>query len=157
LLVGGLAIEPDLEMIEAACEVLKLIPELCVSFRKHPLSPIRQERVPMTHGSLEEDLESADIILFTYSTVAEEAFVRGRPVWQWLPQGFNASALAEIVSIPRFGSVKSLRDAIVSYRSNPGKYIPDESTRNLILSSLFYRTDGQAALRIADMICRPSP
>ena len=157
LLVGGLAIEPDLEMIEAACEVLKLIPELCVSFRKHPLSPIRQERVPMTHGGLEEDLESADIILFTYSTVAEEAFVRGRPVWQWLPQGFNASAVAEIVSIPRFGSVESLRDAIVSYRSNPGKYIPDESTRNLVLSSLFYRTDGQAALRIADMICRPSP
>jgi len=156
LLVGGLAIDPDLEMIDAVCEVLKFIPDLKVSFRKHPLSRIKQQRVRMTHAALDEDLNNADIILFTYSTVGEEAFLRGRPVWQWLPQGFNASALSEIASIPRFGSVKSLRDAILSYRSDPAKYIPDESARNLVLSRLFYRADGQAALRIASIVCRKS-
>ena len=152
LLVGGLAVDPDLEMIDAACEVAKSIPELSIWFRKHPLSPIKQDRVRITHAGLDEDLSSADIILFTYSTVAEEAFLRGRPVWQWLPQGFNASALSEIVPIPRFGSVESLRESILDFRSNPAKYVPDEEARNLVLSRLFYSADGQAAIRIACLV-----
>jgi len=99
-----------------------------------------------------EDVRSADIILFTYSTVAEEAFIIGYPVWQWLPQGFNASALSEVVSIPRFGSVESLYDAILSYRSDPTKYIPDEAARRVVLSRLFNRADRQAASRIAGLV-----
>ena len=152
LLVGGMAVYPDLEMIDAACEVAKSMPELSVSFRKHPLSRIKQDRVQVTKGSLDEDVRSADIILFTYSTVAEEAFITGCPVWQWLPQGFNASALSEVVSIPRFGSVESLYDAILSYRSDPSKYIPDEAARRGVLSRLFNRADRQAASRIAGLV-----
>ena len=152
LLVGGMAVYPDLEMIDAACEVAKSMPELSVSFRKHPLSRIKQDRVRVTKGTLDEDVRSADIILFTYSTVAEEAFITGCPVWQWLPQGFNASALSEVVSIPRFGSVASLYEAILSYRSDPTKYIPDEAARRLVLSRLFNRADRQAASRIAGLV-----
>lgn len=156
LLVGGLAVDLDLEMIDAACEVLKFIPELNVSFRKHPLSHSKQERVRTTDAGLDEDLKNADVILFTYSTVAEEAFMRGLPVWQWLPQGFNGSAVSEITSIPRLGSVESLRDALLSYQAQPTKYIPDEATRNLVLAELFHRADGQAAVRIANIVCRQS-
>jgi hypothetical protein len=152
LLVGGLAVDPDLEMIDAACEIVKSMPDLSIAFRKHPLSGIKQDRVRMTQASLDEDLASADIILFTYSTVAEEAFLRGRPVWQWLPQGFNASALSEVAAIPRFGSVDLLREAILSYRSDPMRYVPDESARNLVLSRLFHRADGQAATRIRKLV-----
>lgn len=157
LLVGGTAIAPDLEMIDAACHAVKHIPELRVSYRKHPFSKIEglpwfhryRNQVKLSQDSLDEDLKSADIVLFTYSTVAEEAFLRGRPVWQWLSPGFNGSALSEVASIPRFGSVESLCDAIRRYISNPAQYAATGDIRNFVLARLFYRADGQAATRIA--------
>jgi hypothetical protein len=149
LLVGGLAVGPDIEMIDAACEAAKSLPDLSVAYRKHPLSRIKADRVRMTNTSLDEDLQNADIILFTYSTVAEEAFLRGRPVWQWLPEGFNASALSEVTSIPRFGSIDSLCEAL---RSGSARYVPDASTRASVLAQLFHSGDGQAAARIAGIL-----
>lgn len=157
LLVGGVAIRPDLEMIDAAYEVAKTVPELKVSIRKHPLSQIERstdfaryrDQVRITTSRLDQDLEDADIVLFNYSTVAEDAFLRGRPVWQWLSLGVNGSALSEVVSIPCFWSVESLREAITSYRANPSRYASDEATRSLVLSRLFHKADGQVANRVA--------
>ncbi len=149
LLIGGIAPGPDLEMIDAACEATRSLPGVSVAFRKHPLSRIEDRRIRMTEGSLDEDLKNADIVLFTYSTVAEEAFLRGRAVWQWLPQGFNGSALAEVIRIPQFGSVESLTEALSRYRSDPASFAPDANSRQIILSKLFCAVDGQAANRIA--------
>src|SRR5256885_6216469 len=39
--------------------------------------------------------------------------------------GLQCLGTSEVVSIPRFGSVELLYDAILSYRSDPTKYIPD--------------------------------
>jgi surface carbohydrate biosynthesis protein (TIGR04326 family) len=157
LLVGGVAVRPDLEMIDAACDVAKTVSELAVSLRKHPLSQIERftefdryrDQVRITTSRLDQDLEDADIILCSYSTVAEDAFLRGRPVWQWLSLGVNGSALSEVVSIPCVWSVESLREAIACYRANPSRYASDEATRSLVLSRLFHKVDGQSANRVA--------
>ncbi len=159
LLVGGTAVQPDTDMIDAACELGKRMPQLRISFRKHPFSRIQnsldfnryRNQMQLTSATLDEDLKSADIVLFTYSTVAEEAFLRGLVVWQWISQGFNGSALAEVFTIPRFGSVEAMREAIDSYRSDPLKYGTDRQTRDAVLKRLFYRSDGGAAGRIASI------
>jgi len=157
LLVGGVAVTPDLEMIDASCDVAKAIPELMVSFRKHPLSPIERsahwdryrKQVRVTASSLDHDLDNADIVLFNYSTVAEDAFLQGRPVWQWLSLSVNGSALSEVTTIPCFWSVQSLREAIARFRADPSQYASDESTRDWVLTRLFHKVDGQSASRAA--------
>jgi hypothetical protein len=146
-------------MIDAACELGRRMPQLRISFRKHPFSRIEdsadfsryRNQLKVTSAPLDEDLKSADIVLFTYSTVAEEAFLRGLVVWQWISQGFNGSALAEVFPIPRFGSVEALREAIESYRSDPLSYATPKEQRNFVLTRLFFQSDGGAASRIASI------
>ncbi len=162
LLALGLASELELEMVDAVCAAVRGLDGVRVLLRNHPFSRIEQQpgfaryrdQVALTHGSLAEDLEQADIVLFTYSTVAEEAVLGGKPVWQWVPMGFNGSALAEAVAIPQLGSVEALRRALVAFRADPASFLPTASVRNTALERLFYRGDGQGAERVADVVER---
>lgn len=160
LLVSSLHLDTELEMIDAVCAATQDVTGIKLLCRNHPFRRIElhpgfaqyKDRIEFTHGSLDEDLAQADLILFTYSTVTEEAVLRGKPVWQWLAVGFNGSALAEVVAIPQFGSVASLREALRDFRAEPSRFLPGAETRQLVLERLFYLGDGEAAKRIADVI-----
>lgn len=157
LLVSGLDVEQSMDMLEVVWTAVRGVEGVHLTLRNHSFSRIEQhprfapykDRIELTHASLQADIEEADLILFTYSTVAEEAFLQGKPVWQWLPLGFNGSALAEAVAIPQFGSVTSLRNALQEFRSDPSRMSPGKQARELVLERLFYRGDGGAALRVA--------
>ncbi len=160
LLVLSLHADTELEMIDAVCAAAQDVIGVTLLCRSHPFRRIEwhpgfdknKDRIELTQGSLEEDLAQADLIVFTYSTVAEEAFLRGKPVWQWLPVGFNGSALAEVVPIPQFGSVARLRQALQDFQDDPSRFVPRTETRRLALERLFYPGDGGAAKRIANVI-----
>lgn len=160
LMPSTLHLDLELEMIEAACVAVRDLPGIKLLFRNHPFRRIQEhprflefkDQIKITWGSLEEDLDQADLVLFTYSTVAEEAFLRGKPVWQWLPLGFNGSALAEAVAIPQFGSVGKLRKALKDFVADPTAFLPSNYMRQLVLEKLFYRSDGGAAIRIAEIV-----
>ncbi len=162
LVALGLAAEQELELVDAVCAAAERLEGVEVLLRNHPFSRIQDHpeftryrgRVTLTDGPLTEDLDRADVVLFTYSTVAEEALLRGKPVWQWLPLGFNGSALAEVVDIPTFGAVGRLREALLAFRENPAPFLPTAQTINAALQHLFDRGDGQAAERIAELIER---
>jgi hypothetical protein len=147
-------------MIDAVCAAVEGLSGIRVSYRNHPFSRVEQhpgfdkykDCVEVARSSLEEDLAQADLILFTYSTVAEEALLRGKPVWQWLPMGFNGSALTEVVAIPRFGSVVSLRKALQDFSFEPRRFLPSPENRQCVFERLFYRGDGGAATRIANIV-----
>jgi len=164
LLTLSLHLDTEIEMIDAVCAAVEGLSGIKLSYRNHPFSRIEQhpgfnkykDCVELARGSLEEDLAQADLILFTYSTVAEEALLMGKPVWQWLPMGFNGSALAEVVAIPQFGSVAHLRKMLRDFRLDPDCFIPEAETRRLALERLFYPGDGQAAKRIANVIKKSS-
>ena len=160
LLVSSLKVDQDLAMVEAVWTAVREMTGIKLYRRNHPFA--RMDRQPgfapyrdhieVSRGSLEADLDRADLVIFTYSTVAEEAFLRGKPVWQWLPDGFNGSALAEVVTIPQFGSVGHLREALREYQTNPRAFLPNPGSRQQVFERLFYPGDGQAANRMAQSI-----
>jgi surface carbohydrate biosynthesis protein (TIGR04326 family) len=159
LLVTSLAEKPELEMIEAVHSAVIGNQAIELRLRSHPFNPI--ERSPAfyqyrsviqeTKGALKDDLAAADLILFTYSTVAEEAILQGKTVWQWLSLAFNGSALAEVAPIPRFCTVQGLRKALETPHdpSDPRSHALDVEE---ITAQLFYKADGNAATRISAAI-----
>lgn len=156
LIIGGVRVSADLEMIDAACHAAKAVPGLRIEFRKHPLNPVENvkacDQVRMTTSGLDEDLEGADIVLFSYSTVAEDAALLGRPVWQWLSPGVSGCALSDVASIPCFCSAASLREALIRFRANPSRYAWNEADRRQALLRIFHAVDGRSADRVASFV-----
>ncbi len=160
LVVSSLDVEVEVDMVEAVATAVRDMDGVKLFLRNHPFSRVEQhprfaaykDQIELAHGSLQENLEHADLILFTYSTAAEEAFLQGKPVWQWLPLQFNGSALSEAAAIPQFGSVAKLRDALREFSKNPVQYFPSLEMRQYALERLFYRGDGCAAKRISEIL-----
>lgn len=156
LIAAGLDASVEIDMVEAAAAAAKGLPGVEVILRAHPFSRLARHprltalagRVRLSTGSLDEDIAAADVVLFTYSTVAEEAALQGKAVWQWRPLSYDASALTEVAEIPRFTDIASLRAALADFR-NPAP--PPEQVEE-IAALLFHRLDGGAAKRIADEI-----
>lgn len=157
LMVSTLDVRLEVDMVEAVCAATQGMEGVKLLLRNHPFSRIEEhprfatwrDRIELTRGTLQDDISLADLILFTYSTVAEEALLQGKAVWQWLPLGFNGSALSEAVTITRFGSVVGLRQAIGEFMATPNKFLPSRDIQSLALTRLFYPGDGRAAARIA--------
>lgn len=160
LMVLTLSVDLELEMVEALCAATNEMPDIQLYLRNHPFQNIEQDpgfapykdKIVLTQGTLEEDIAEADLILFTYSTVAEEAFILGKPVWQWLTLGYNGSALAETKTIPQFVSVKGLRQALQEFHADRSKFLPTEEGRRGVYEQLFFGQDGNSAVRIATAI-----
>lgn len=162
LLVSSLDVDTEIDMVEAVFEAARGLQRMNLLLRNHPFSRIEKHprferlmgKLKISEAPLEDDLKWAGLIIYTYSTVAEEAFLQGKPVWQWLPLDFNGSALAEVVSVPQFGSVPALRTALQGFSSNPGAFSPREQDRRLVLERLFYRDDARAVSRVAEAVRR---
>lgn len=160
LIVAAHHADLDFEMLDAVCSASRDLDGVHLVLKAHPFRRLAEQPefapykpvVRMTEGTLEEELAQADLILFTYSTVAEEAFIRGNAVWQWCSFDFNGSALGEALPIPRFFSVSSLRQALLEFRADPGKFLPTSAERHIALERLFYKGDGRAADRIASVL-----
>ncbi len=165
LVALGLSVELEVQMLDAVCAAVQGLDDVRVMVRNHPFSRIErhpaftrlQPSVTITQDTLDDDLAQADVVVFTYSTVAEEAFLQGKAVWQWLPSGFNGSALAEAVDIPQFGSVEALRRALLAYRADPRPFLPSATASKVALTRLFYQGDGGAAQRIAAKVAELCP
>jgi len=155
LLACSLEIETEIALVEAAVLAARGLAKITLRVRSHPFNRVDThprfarlwEAVEISDGSLQDDLNWADLVLFSYSTVADEAFLQGKPCWQWLPLGFDGSALAKATPIPRFGSVTALRTAIQNFESDSS--VPSVAARNAAALALFAPVDGQAAERIA--------
>lgn len=160
LMVATLDRDIEMDMIEAVYHAAKDLSDIDLLLRNHPFSrtdehPLYEsmkERIEITHGTLDEDLERADLILFSYSTVAEEALVRGVPVWQWCSAAFNGSVFRDIKVVPRFSTVKDLRDSFVKFIDDPALFVPDRNVCKKVFTECFFSADGKASDRIADKI-----
>jgi len=148
----------DLELIEAACAAAAPLPDVEVLVRQkpgdvlahHPRFTAIASHVRLTTGSLAEDIAAADVVLFTQSTVGDQAFACGVPTWQWLSIGLEASALVNMARIPQFDSVGALREALATFRRNPQAFLPPAREVDRIVRAIFGRADGGEAQSIAD-------
>jgi hypothetical protein len=156
LLAASLTVDPELDMIEAVVAATAERDDIDLVLRNHPFRRIDREarfvpfrsRVIVSAASLQQDLDAADLIIFSYSTVAEEAFLAGKAVWQWLPAGFHGSALAEVWAVPQFSTVESLRRALDN-ALREGFESPAPDAQRQVARALFGPCDGKAADRVA--------
>ena len=157
LIVSTINVHLDFEMVRAAFLASDGL-NIKMFLRSHPF--VKIEDVPdyrqyskaiiSSRASLEDDLNLADIVLFTYSTVAEEAFLRGIPVLRWQASGFNGSVFRDINVVPSAYSVESLKEQFRKFLNDPASFGPEEKIREMILHKCFYRVDGMASCRIAE-------
>lgn len=160
LMVTTLAIDIEMDMVEAVYFATKDLPRINLFLRnhpfarmdEHPLFPPLMDRITITRGTLDDDLQAADLLIFSCSTVAEEALIGGIPVWQWYSAGYNGSAFRDIKGIPTFCSVSDLRDSVKKFIDNHVPFIPNEKTRNNVVNRCFYKADGKSSERIASTI-----
>lgn len=147
LIIGSLNKALALEMVDAVYNAFALFPDVTLRLRSHPFCDIRsgrgfnkyKSRIHATSGTtLEEDLANTDVVIFSYSTVAEEAFIRGVPVWQWISAGYNASIFADMRMIPTFFCVEGLIRLYREFLENPYKFSPTLEQRRLIKEKCFY-------------------
>ncbi|MFQ5715310.1 MAG: hypothetical protein ACE5GU_14890 [Candidatus Scalinduaceae bacterium] len=160
LLVTSLDRDSEMEMIEAVYEATKCFTQLRLSLRSHPFAKMEEipgfkryeDRILVKDRALEEDIKEADLIIFSYSTVAEEALIKGVPVWQWVSASYDASVFRELKVVPSFCTISDLRESLKRFISNPNPFIPDEKTRSLTLRKCFFLADGGSSERIADIL-----
>jgi len=167
LLVVGMNAELDLDMCAAVSAATRDLPFIHLRLRDHPHYSLSRrtgfdrfrDRIEVTTGSLEEDLSSTDLVFFTHSGMAEEAFLKGIPTWQWLWAGFNTSVFLDLPVIPAFMSVAELRRALQSFHDAPDKYQPQRETQELIMRQCFgpdpARTSAHISARILDLVGAP--
>ncbi|MEK7388057.1 MAG: hypothetical protein AAB036_00005 [Elusimicrobiota bacterium] len=163
LLAPALDLDVESAMLEAAAAASEGLAGVELRLRDHPFAPLSRrdkfktlkDHVRLSTASLDEDLAWADLVLFSYSTVAEEAVLKGIPAWQWKPLSYDASALSEAADIPRFTSVAALRAALERFR--PGDGLPGDAERARLVQDLFLLPDGGAARRVASYLNELAP
>jgi hypothetical protein len=110
------------------------------------------EDIEVSTYSLGEDLERADLILYTTTTLADEAIMRMVPVWQIISMKSNFSSLKNIQEVKKIYSESQLIREL-SLRIKEGNL---EEISNSLLDSLerdcFYKCDGLASERVANQV-----
>jgi hypothetical protein len=108
--------------------------------------------IEVTSGSVDDDLEAADLVLFTHTGLAEEGFLRGIPTWQWLWPGFNTSPFLDVPVIPAFTSVAELRRELLAFVQDPERYTPTAEAQRRVLFECFGPEPAVASARIAEAV-----
>ena len=161
LLVGGMHEGSHVELCDAALAATSGL-AVHLQWRDHPAYRFSQRpafhrfrrSITVTTGTLDEDMETADLVLFTQTGLGEEAVLRGIPTWQWLWAGFNTSPFVDLPLIPTFTSVAALHRELQSFLRDPGPYQPTADTQQRVLDECFGSDPGGASARIAEAVHR---
>jgi surface carbohydrate biosynthesis protein (TIGR04326 family) len=166
LLIGGMNEALDIDMCAAVRSAARNLP-FRMRLRDHPHYRVseRQSFLPfrevfeISAGTAEEDLQGADLVLFTHSGMAEEAFLKGIPTWQWLWAGFNSSVFVDLHVIPSFTSIPELRRALQGFLTDPDRYRPQREAQELVMRQCFgpdpARTSEHICAKILDLVGAP--
>jgi surface carbohydrate biosynthesis protein (TIGR04326 family) len=162
LIVGGMNEAAELDVCEAAVAATAGLDAVRIHWRDHPNYRFSaravfrrfQGVIAVTSGTVEEDLDAADLVLFTHTGLAEEALLRGVPTWQWLWPGFNTSPFLDVPVIPSFASVADLRGELRAFLEAPSSYRPSEEVQQRVLTECFGLDPEGASVRMADAIER---
>lgn len=160
LLAGGMCEAPHLDMCDALVTAVAGLTPVHIRWRDHPAYPLieRQafrrfrEIITVTSGTLDDDLRTADLVLFSQTGLAEEALLRGIPTWQWLWPGFNTSPFLDVPVVPAFSSVGALRRELETFLQAPVRYRPTVQAQQRVLSECFGPDPARASVRIADAV-----
>jgi surface carbohydrate biosynthesis protein (TIGR04326 family) len=160
LLAGGMCEAAHVDLCAAALSATSGLGSVRLHWRDHPHYSFSRSRsfrrfrgsITVTSCPLDEDLQAADLVLFSQTGLAEEALLRGIPTWQWLWPGFNASPFLDVPVIPSFTSVSALRRELQAFMQDPERYQPTVEVQRRVLYECFGPDPAGASARIADAI-----
>jgi surface carbohydrate biosynthesis protein (TIGR04326 family) len=162
LVASSLPARADIQLVLAAVMAAKDVPvQIALRLRQHPLDRMESQsgwqdlvlRPEMSTGTLEEDLVWADLVLISQSTVGEEAFLAGKPVWQFRFPHPDQSALAEVAAIPQFYTVQALSHALKALLETGRPVAPTADEMERVYRQLFQLRDVEPSIAITDAIC----
>lgn len=160
LLVTSINCYLEMDMVKAVYEASKSLPQLKLYLRSHPFAKMAdypsfkqyRDKIQISSGTLDEDLQNADLIIFSSSTLAEEALLKGIPVWQWVSFLYNGSVFRDLKVVPEFSTVLDLREAFKKFIIDSTWFIPGEEIKKIVLKECFYAADGLSHERIAETL-----
>jgi surface carbohydrate biosynthesis protein (TIGR04326 family) len=161
LVASSLPARADIQLVQAAVMAVKDLPsQVALRLRQHPFDRMESQpswcdlapRLEMSTAALKEDLAWADLVLVSQSTVGEEAFLAGKPVWQVRFPHPDQSALAEVVAIPRFYTVQALCQALKVLLVTGRPVAPTADEIGRVYRQLFQPQDLEPSIAIADAI-----
>jgi len=160
LIAGGMNEAAELDVCDAAVAATAGLSAVRIYWRNHPNYQFSTRPafgrfraiIAVTSGTVSEDLDAADVVLFTHTGLAEEALLYGVPTWQWLWPGFNTSPFLDVPVIPSFASVGHLRRELLAFLDAPASYRPSEEVQQRVLSECFGPDPDGASVRMADAI-----
>ncbi len=160
LLIFGMNEILDFDMCAAVCAAVKNAPGIRLKVRNHPSYMITGRKefsqylnaVEISQNTVGDDLTSADLIIFTHSSLPDEAFIIGVPVWQWIGATFDTSTFSELPIIPRFSSIRELKAALKEFVASPDKFIPSMDVRKLVQRDFFGKYPAETSHRISEEI-----
>ncbi|MBI3637459.1 MAG: hypothetical protein HY216_14800 [Candidatus Rokubacteria bacterium] len=160
LVVGSINEESGLDMCDAITTAARGLDGVTLRFRNHPVCPLSEaaafasyrSAMDVSRASLDEDLTASDLVVFDHSSVAEEALLRGIPVWHWLWPGVNESAFLDLPGAPAYTSIVALRAALQAFTRNPTAFAPSPEDQRLVAQRCFGDHPAGASARIADIV-----
>lgn len=161
LIATSLPASTEFHLVQVAVEACKGLDKgVVLRLRTHPFG--KMDRIPgyskinnaleVSNVILDEDLQWADLILMSQSTVGEEAFLVGKPVWQFRFPHPDQSALAEVATIPKFYTVTELRQAFIDLASFSEISKPNQAEIEHVYRSLFQTNKEKPSVAIAEAI-----
>lgn len=164
LLIAGMNEYLDFDMCEAICRATEGETSVLLRIRNHPsywitdMDGFRRFRSRIEVSTVKdayEDLSNADLVMFTHSSLSEEALLMGIPVWQWLWAGFNTSVFVDMPgAIPCFTSVLKLKAALKEIIADESRFRPTDEVKLMVLENCFGQDPGGATAAIAEEIKR---
>jgi hypothetical protein len=162
LIASSLPARAELMMVEAVVESIQETHDnFSLRLRQHPYD--RMESLPgfcelelwldLSKNTLADDLAWADLVIIGQSTVGEEAFFKGKQVWQFRFPHPDQSALAEVSAMPRFYSIMELRSALKEVKSFGLSNQPDMKKVKMVYQELFQTIDRKPSDLITDLMC----
>ena len=151
--------EIHVDLIQAVYAAVKYLKDMKLVIRNHPFRDIREEQWIRDHEAafefsnvtLDKDLEAADLIISSYSTVAEEGLLSGVPVIQWASYDFEGSPLFNDARTSTCASVQTLNKKIAEIKNNYSQFMPTDEVRNSIYTD-YFSPSHDSAQRIGEYI-----
>ncbi|MDC3234549.1 hypothetical protein OBB02_00720 [Candidatus Puniceispirillum sp.] len=110
------------------------------------------DRIEVSNRSLEDDLGRADLVLFTKTTLAEEALMREIPVWQIISGESNFSSLRTMDEVKKFYSENQIRIALKKAMKHESFDVVHSSFVDQVERNCFFKCDGRSAERMSAQI-----
>ena len=108
----------------------------------------------MSKQSLQDDLKQTDLVLFSNSTVGDEAVISGVSAWQIVTECLCYSGLLHSKSVPVFYSENELSQALEELIKNKSLSKPTFKEREYVELNSFFCLDGMASERVANFITK---